>query len=112
MSERDPSSFEVNLSLGLIAGAIVIIAGVIWAIFGFMEKLNFVGQVIVAIISCIGAISLISSIMFGGRAIVEKITPGAGNGFDRQAKLMLCGTVLLMTAPVVGLFFEQKQELP
>jgi hypothetical protein len=92
------------LSGALIGGAFGLVSLAIFASASYADKVAASALWWGNVFATGAVLCLMASIIFGGIGWTAKVKVGAGNPFDRQAKLGMIGTVLLCTAAAVFAF--------
>lgn len=93
-------TYNANLAdKGVSASLMTISAGIFGTglTLGFPSLENLSGLLYFVMLACLlaGLTCLALSIFWGGRGITQPFKPGPGNPFDKQARTLILGTVLL-----------------
>jgi hypothetical protein len=104
MTRQGASEKETNLAIALIGAALAVLVGVILAAFGIIDKLSPFGSAVITTLGASGVVLLLASAIAGGRGISYGIRPGPWNAFDIQAKAGLLAVIVLLAAPIAGIF--------
>ena len=107
---RKPTAAETTVSCILATAAAGLIGGILVQGHQLVSGLAGVEAWITIGLGVASLIALAASGFVGLKAVATSITPGPGNAFDRQTKLLIAGTLIMLTAFMLTIVLHQAEE--